>query len=180
MSPPPWGPPLLSLRGASPELSVSRHVQTPQEGLFGPSASSWAVSSAALEQGCSGAGEGLPSATPGNVMHKSCPTKCVCKEPTASKPPRPCASVEKAGSCPGVSGGLSRGLSRERPRLSQMDRLFAVPAAHHSGEVRRGSARPSAWPGGRCAGFELGLLPGEGQSSPHQGPKEAGSRLTSR
>ena len=59
-----------------------------------------------MEQGCSGAGVGFPSPTPRNVTLESCPTKCICKEPAASEPPRTCASV---GEGRGLSGELSRG-----------------------------------------------------------------------
>lgn len=33
----------------------------------------------------------MPPPPPGNLMHTSCPTKCVCKELAAREPPKPCA-----------------------------------------------------------------------------------------
>lgn len=59
-------------------------------------------------------------------------------------------------------------------RLSQMDRLLAVPAARCGGEVRRGSARSRAQPGGPMLALNLASSRERGRA-PSAGPR--GGRL---
>ena len=89
--------------------------------------------------------------------------------------PGPARQWAKAGGCPGSCPGGIRGVCPGSVlRLSQKDRLLAISTARDGGEVRRGSARSRARPGGPMLALNLASSQERGRA-PSTGPR--GGRL---